>query len=111
MLGPGVRGFCVDTLGQREPQKVSEKGVWGQKWYLRKIVGIIECKAVFQEKEGLRRHVKRNSVPFPDSQMNLDFSDKWKALQPLSLFFVSKRGPLAPPACECFLLPGTKGPR
>lgn len=78
MLGPGVREFCVDIMGRREPQKFPEKGVQGQKWYLKKIVGVIGCKAVFQGKEELGRHVKRNSVRRLDSQMNLDFIASWK---------------------------------
>ena len=102
MLGLGVRGFCIDTEVHREPQKFHEKGSWGQTWYLKKVVGVIEGKAVFQGKQGLGRHVKRNSVHCPDSLMNLDLI--------LSLFLVSKKGLEAPVDSQCFLLPLTKGP-
>lgn len=53
MLGLGVRGFCIDTEVHREPRKFHEKGSWGQTWYLKKVIGAIEGKAVFQGKQGL----------------------------------------------------------
>ena len=102
VLGLRVRGFCVDTEVRREPRKFHEKGLWGQKWYLKKVVGVIEGKAVFQGQQGLGRHIKRNSVCCPDSLMTLDFI--------LGLFLVSKRGLEAPVDSQCFLLPLTKGP-